>query len=246
MKLSVLVPVYNESRWLMKIIDRVLRQKVAGVDSLELILVDDGSTDGTADIVRQLAQAHPESIRAVYHESNRGKGAALQSAIGRMSGDICIIQDADDEYDPADYPRVLEPIIQGRADVVYGSRFVGSVSKRVLFFWHSVGNRFLTLLSNMCTNLNLTDMETCYKAFRADVLKSIPIRSQRFGFEPEITAKIAKRRLRIFEVGISYNGRTYDEGKKIGWKDGIQAIFMIIRYAFWSDSACSRRKKLKL
>jgi glycosyltransferase involved in cell wall biosynthesis len=232
MKLSVLMPVYNESQFIRDIVAKVLAQAVPGISHKEIVIVDDGSTDGTRDIVSLLAETHPDQIVKVFHERNSGKGAAIRTAVERMSGDVCIVQDADMEYDPADYPLVLEPIIQGRADVVYGSRFTGSQSKRVLFFWHYVGNQFLTLLSNMCTNLNLTDMETCYKAFRADILKSIPLRSNRFGFEPEITARIARRRLRIFEVGISYNGRTYEEGKKIGWKDGFQAIGLILKYRF--------------
>lgn len=236
MKLSILVPVYNEEQWICHILTKVLSQKVSGVSSREIIVVDDFSRDKTFEVLRDFARKHPEVIKVFTHEKNCGKGAALCTAISQMTGDLCIIQDADMEYDPADYPRVLEPIIEGRADVVYGSRFQGSESKRVLFFWHSVGNKFLTLLSNMCTNLNLTDMETCYKAFRCSLLKSIPIRSQRFGFEPEITAKIARRRARIFEVGISYNGRTYQEGKKIGWRDGFQAIGVILKYLFVDDS----------
>ncbi|MBU4332829.1 MAG: glycosyltransferase family 2 protein, partial [Candidatus Omnitrophica bacterium] len=173
---------------------------------------------------------YTNKIVPVFHDKNMGKGAAIRTAIDKMTGDICIIQDADLEYDPSDYPILLEPLVDTRADCVYGSRFVGSQSKRVLFFWHYLGNKFLTLLSNMFTNLNLTDIETCYKAFRCDVLKSIPLQCNRFGFEPEITAKISKKRCRIFEVGISYSGRTYDEGKKITWKDGIKAMFLIIKY----------------
>ena len=237
MKLSILIPVYNEKRWLEALVAKVEQQKIPGVISKEIIIVDDGSTDGTRDLVRQVASKYPNSIKSYFHEVNSGKGSALHTAISKMTGDICIIQDADLEYDPADYPLIIEPLIQGRADVVYGSRFAGSQAKRVLFFWHMVGNKFLTLLSNMCTNLNLTDMETCYKAFRCDLLKTIPLRSKRFGFEPEITAKIAKRRARIFEVGISYNGRTYQEGKKIGWKDGFQAIYLILKYWLVDDSS---------
>jgi len=236
MKLSVLMPVYNENEWLEEIVEKVLKQKVPEVKSLELIMVDDASTDGTTDLVRKIANKHKDAITAVYHEENAGKGAALQTAIKQMTGDICIIQDADLEYNPAEYPLILEPIISGRADVVYGSRFVGSQSKRVLYFWHFLGNKFLTLLSNMFTNLNLTDMETCYKAFRCELLKSIPLRSARFGIEPEMTAKIAKRKARIYEVGISYAGRTYDEGKKITWVDGVQAIYCIIKFWFLNDS----------
>jgi len=224
------MPVYNEKDFLEDIVQKVLKQQVSGIDELELIKVDDCSTDGTTQLVKKIAQEYPKQIRAFYHEKNQGKGAALKTAIKNMTGDICIIQDADLEYDPADYPRMLEPIISGRADCVYGSRFVGSQSKRVLFFWHLIGNKFLTLLSNMFTNLSFTDMETCYKAFRCDVLKSIPVESQRFGFEPEITSKIAKQKCRIYEVGISYQGRTYAEGKKITWKDGCQAIWTILKY----------------
>ncbi len=236
MKLSVLIPIFNERQWIEELVGRALRQKIPGIDQTEIIIVDDGSTDGTREIVRSLAARHPDKIQPVFHEKNSGKGSALKSAIERMSGDICIIQDADLEYDPTDYPFILAPIISGSADCVYGSRFVGSQSKRVLFFWHYLGNKFLTLLSNMFTNLNLTDMETCYKAFRCDILKTIPIRCQRFGFEPEITAKIAKRKCRIFEVGISYNGRTYEQGKKIGWVDGVKAIFIIIFFGIINDS----------
>ncbi|VAX35395.1 Glycosyl transferase, family 2 [hydrothermal vent metagenome] len=230
MKLSVLMPIYNEKEFLEDIVKKVLRQQVVGIDEIELIMVDDCSCDGTIEVVKDLAQKYPQQIQAFYHEHNKGKGAALKTAIGKMTGDICIVQDADLEYDPADYPLVLEPIIQGRADCVYGSRFLGGRSKRVLFFWHSLGNKFLTLLSNMFTNLNLTDMETCYKAFRCDILKSLPIESSRFGFEPEVTSKIAKKKCRIYEVGISYQGRTYEEGKKITWKDGVQAIWTILKY----------------
>ncbi|MCD4781642.1 MAG: glycosyltransferase family 2 protein [Candidatus Omnitrophica bacterium] len=230
MKLSVLMPVYNESRWIDEIVRKVLSQTVEGIREVELIIVDDGSTDDTSEHIKQLAEKYGQQICLYFHEKNKGKGAALQTAIQHMSGDICIVQDADLEYDPHDYPLLLEPIIQGRADCVYGSRFIGKQSKRVLFFWHYVGNRALTLLSNMLTNLNLTDMETCYKAFRSTVLKSIPLRSRRFGFDPEVTAKIAKKKCRIFEVGISYNGRTYEDGKKITWLDGVQAILLIIKY----------------
>jgi len=236
MKLSVLMPTFNEQEYIEEIVSRVLRQKVDGIDEIEVVIVDDASTDGTRRKLESLALQHGDKIRAFFHEKNSGKGAALKTAIKQMSGDICIIQDADLEYDPKDYSAMLEPIIDGRADCVYGSRFSGSQSKRVLFFWHYVGNKFLTLLSNMFTNLNLTDMETCYKAFRADIIKSIPLRCNRFGFEPEITAKIARRKCRIYEVGISYNGRTYEEGKKISWIDGIKAIFLIIKFGIIDDS----------
>lgn len=236
MKLSVLIPVYNEVKYLESIVQLVLKQDVPGVFSRELVIVDDCSTDGTGDILKKLQQKYPQEIRAVFHPHNQGKGAAIRSAVDHMTGDVCIIQDADLEYSPLDYPLVLGPIIDGRADCVYGSRFLSTQAKRVLFFWHAVGNNLLTLLSNMLTNMTLTDMETCYKAFRCDLLKSIPIRSQRFGFEPEITAKISRRRLRIYEVGITYNGRTYAEGKKITWKDGVVAICTIIKFWIIDDS----------
>ena len=236
MKLSVLIPAYNEQEWLEKIVDKVLKQKVDGIQKMEIIIVDDKSKDRTTAIIQQLGAKYPDKIVPVYHGVNQGKGAAIRTAIEKMNGDICVIQDADLEYDPAEYPLLLEPIISGRADCVYGSRFMGSQSKRVLFFWHYLGNKFLTLLSNMFTNLNLTDMETCYKAFRCDLLKSIPLRCNRFGFEPEITAKIARRKFRIYEVGISYAGRTYEEGKKITWMDGIKAIFCIIKFGIVDDS----------
>ena len=243
MKLSVLIPVYNECQWLKQVVHKVLNQKIVGVDDLEIIIVDDGSSDGTKEIVQKLAAEYSERIIPVFHQRNSGKGAAIMSAVGRMTGDFCIIQDADLEYDPVDYPLVLEPIIQGFADCVYGSRFVGSQAKRVLFFWHSVGNKFLTSLSNMFTNLALTDMETCYKAFRAGILKAIPIRCRRFGFEAEITAKIAQRKCRIYEVGIGYKGRTYTEGKKIGWIDGVKAIFIIIFFGIINDSRGKQERK---
>ena len=236
MKLSVLMPTFNEKQWIEAIVQKVLNQQVPGISELEIVIVDDASKDGTSDVIRQLAAQYKGKIVPVFHEKNAGKGRALRSAIDKMSGDICIIQDADLEYDPADYPRVLSPLIKGFADCGYGSRFIGAQSKRVLFFWHYMGNKFLTLLSNMFTGLNLTDMETCYKAFRCNILKSTPLRCDRFGFEPEITSKIAKRKCRIYEVGISYNGRTYEEGKKIGWKDGLKAIFLIIYFGIVHDS----------
>jgi glycosyltransferase involved in cell wall biosynthesis len=222
-KLSVVIPVYNEIETIDQIVARV---KAVPVDK-EIILVDDCSRDGTRDHLRAIDD--PE-VRVLFHDVNQGKGAALRTGFGAAKGDLVIIQDADLEYDPAEYPKLMAPIIDGRADVVYGSRFVGGETHRVLYFWHSVGNRFLTLLSNMMTNLNLTDMETCYKVFRADVLKRIRIEENRFGFEPEITAKVARLGVRVYEVGISYAGRTYEEGKKIGWKDGVRAIWCILKY----------------
>lgn len=235
MKLSVLIPVYNEDQWLEKVVSRVLPQHVDGIEKKELILVDDCSTDNSRAVITKLKQDYPDVIHCYFHSINKGKGAAIRTAIENMRGDICIIQDSDLEYDPADYPRLLKPIIDGLADCVYGSRFLGGESKRVLYFWHSVGNHFLTLLSNMFTNLNMTDMETCYKAFRCEILKTTPIRSNRFGFEPEITAKIAAKKCRIYEVGISYSGRTYAEGKKITWVDGIKAILTILRFSIFKD-----------
>lgn len=222
-KLSVIMPVYNEKATIREILDCV---KSVDIDK-EIILVDDFSHDGTRDI---LSQIRDESIKIFYHGQNRGKGAALRTGISKCSGDIIIIQDADLEYDPNDYHKMIAPIISGKADVVYGSRFMGDQAHRVVFFWHRVGNGFLTFFSNMLTNLNLTDMETGYKAFRREIIQSIEIKENRFGFEPEITAKISKMKCRIYEVGISYYGRTYEEGKKIGWKDGFSAIWSIFKY----------------
>ena len=230
MRLSVVIPVYNEAATLEQIVERVL-----AVDlplQREIVMVDDGSTDGTREVYPKIQARWPEAdLRVKLAERNRGKGSALRQGFELATGDIILVQDADLEYDPADYARLLAPILDGRADVVYGSRFVGSDAHRVLYFWHMVGNRFLTLLSNMLTNLTLTDMETCYKVFRAEVVKSLRLRSDDFRIEPEMTAKVAKGGWRIYEVGISYAGRTYDEGKKIGWKDGVKAIFAVIR--FW-------------
>jgi len=224
MRLTVVIPVYNEVHTLLHLIDRV--QAVAL--EKDIVLVDDCSTDGTRDLLR--GTAFPPNVRVLYHERNQGKGAALRTGFAAATGDLVIIQDADLEYDPEEYPKLIAPILQGRADVVFGSRFAGGEVHRVLYFWHSVGNKFLTLCSNAFTNLNLTDMETCYKVFRRDIIQSIRIEEDRFGFEPEITAKIAKLRCRIFEVGISYYGRTYEEGKKIGWRDGVRAMWCIARY----------------
>jgi len=231
MLLSVVIPVYNERDTLLEILRRVLD---APIDlQRELILVDDCSTDGTAELYAQLDGHFPDArIRVFKHPVNRGKGAALRTGFAQTTGDLVIVQDADLEYDPRDYPKLLKPILDGRADVVYGSRFVGGEEHRVLYFWHSVGNRFVTTLSNMFTDLNLTDMETCYKVFRAEVLKGITIKSDRFGVEPELTAKVARGRWRVYETGISYSGRSYEEGKKITWRDGLKAVFSIIRFAF--------------
>jgi len=232
-KLSIVIPVFNEAATLREIVRRVLD---AGVEAeKELILVDDGSSDGTRALYDQIRAENPnKNIRIFLHERNCGKGAALRTGFQQVTGDIVLVQDADLEYDPRDYPNLLAPIVEGKADVVYGSRFVGGEAHRVLLFWHSVGNRFLTLLSNAFTNLNLTDMETGYKVFRADALKKIQIASDRFEFEPEITAKIARLGLRVYEVGISYAGRDYAEGKKITWVDGLKAILAIIRFRFFN------------
>lgn len=230
MLLSVVMPVYNEKNTLLEIIRRVLAAPL-DIDR-ELILVDDCSRDGTLDLYPQLDRAFPGAkIRVLKHSVNQGKGAALRTGFAEARGEIVLIQDSDLEYDPREYPKLLKPILDGRADVVYGSRFIGGDEHRVLYFWHYLGNRFLTLLSNMCTNLNLTDMETCYKVFRADVLRNMRLRSNRFGIEPELTAKVARGRWRVYEVGISYSGRSYEEGKKITWRDGAKAVFCIVRYA---------------
>jgi glycosyltransferase involved in cell wall biosynthesis len=225
-KLSVVMPVYNEVQWLPEILRRVRAVPIPK----EIILVDDCSTDGTRDLLRALER--DDDLRVLYQPVNRGKGAALRAGFRHATGDVVLVQDADLEYDPAEYPRLVQPILEGRADVVYGSRFIGE-QHRVLYFWHSVANRVLTALSNMFTNLNLTDMETCYKVFRREVLAGIELRSDRFGFEPEITAKVARRRRpawRVYEVPVSYSGRTYEEGKKIGLKDAFTALYCIVRY----------------
>ena len=225
MVLSVIIPVFNE----VTTIDEILKRVAAVPLAKEMIVVDDYSKDGTREMLASLAGRY-DNLKVVHHEKNRGKGCAIRTGLEHVSGDMVIIQDADLEYNPAEYPKLVKPIVEGRADVVYGSRFAGGEEHRVLYFWHYLGNRFLTLLSNMFTNLNLTDMETCYKVFRADIIKGIRLEQERFGFEPEITAKVARAGCRIFEVGISYSGRTYTEGKKIGWKDGVQAIWCIIKY----------------
>ena len=224
MRLSVIIPVYNERATIARLLQRVRDVNI----EKEIIVVDDGSTDGTREVLEKLQD---KIDILVYHDRNQGKGAAIRTGVVKATGDVVVIQDADLEYDPQEYHRLIKPIADGRADVVYGSRFMGGDEHRVLFFWHFVGNQFLTLLSNMFTNLNLTDMETCYKMLKADVIKGITIEQNRFGFEPEITAKVAKMHCRIYEVGISYSGRDYTEGKKIGWKDGFQAMWCIIKYS---------------
>jgi glycosyltransferase involved in cell wall biosynthesis len=238
MKLSVVMPVYNERNTVREVVERVLAVPL----ELELICVDDGSSDGSPTILADLHAQH-ERVRVFVQPRNMGKGAALRRGIQEATGDFVLIQDADLEYDPGDYPGLLEPLQQGKADVVYGSRFLGAAPHRVLYFWHSVGNRILTLLSNCLTNINLTDMETCYKVFRRDIIQSIPIEENRFGFEPEITVKVAKRKLRIYEVGISYWGRTYEEGKKINWKDGFRALWCLLKYSI-KESAAPRQPAL--
>ncbi|MBF0175974.1 MAG: glycosyltransferase family 2 protein [Magnetococcales bacterium] len=229
--LTIVIPCYNESKTLISLTERVLAADILGLKR-EVIIVDDGSRDDSRALAQTLARQHPAEIRVIFHERNQGKGAALRTGFQAATGDVVLVQDADLEYDPVEYARLLQPILDGAADVVFGSRFRGGEAGRVLYFWHSVGNRFLTLLSNVFTNLNLTDMETCFKVFRREILAQLPITENRFGFEPEITAKVARlgSAVRIYEVGISYHGRSYADGKKITWKDGLWAIYCILRY----------------
>jgi glycosyltransferase involved in cell wall biosynthesis len=225
MRLSIVIPCYNELNTIEAIVQAV---KNAPVQDKEIVIVDDCSTDGTRDLLKNKLEGQVDKV--IYHQTNQGKGAALRSGFKAAGGDVVVVQDADLEYDPKEYPILLDPILQDKADVVFGSRFMGGQPHRVVYFWHYLGNKFLTLLSNMCTNINITDMETCYKMFRREVIKKIKIEEDRFGFEPEITAKVAKSGCRIYEVGISYYGRTYAEGKKIGMRDGFRAIYAIIKY----------------
>ena len=231
MKLSVIIPCYNEAATLEALLEAV---RNAPYPDKEIIIVDDCSTDGTREKLQREIEPSGKVAKVIYHERNQGKGAALRSGIKAATGGMVIIQDADLEYDPKEYQKLVDPILRDRADVVFGSRFAGGDAHRVLYFWHSLGNRFLTTLSNMLTNLNLTDMETCYKVFRREIIQGIEIEENRFGFEPEITAKVARKNCRIYEVGISYSGRTYADGKKVGWKDGVRAIYCILKYNLFS------------
>ena len=229
MKLSIVIPVYNEAATISRLVDLV-RSVDVGMEK-EILLVDDCSRDGTREVLTEMGKGSAD-LKVLFHEVNQGKGAALRTGFNAATGDVVLIQDADLEYDPREYPRLLAPILDGHADVVYGSRFLGGGPHRVVYYWHYLGNWLLTTLSNMMTNLNLTDMEVCYKVFRREVIQSIPLRENRFGFEVEITAKVAKRNLKIYEVPISYYGRDYSEGKKIGWQDGFSAIRCILKYRF--------------
>jgi glycosyltransferase involved in cell wall biosynthesis len=237
MKVSVVIPIFNEEPTLRLAISRVLAVPL----DMELLCVDDGSTDNSRQILAELARERPE-VKVLLQPRNMGKGAALRRGIKEAVGDYVLIQDADLEYDPSEYPLLLGPLIEGKADVVYGSRFMGGRPHRVLYFWHSVGNGVLTLLSNAVTNLNLSDMETCYKVFRREVIQSIHLEEDRFGFEPEVTVKISRRGLRIYEIGISYSGRTYEEGKKIGWKDGVRALWCLLKYAVKEPRRAANRE----
>ncbi|MFN4080945.1 MAG: glycosyltransferase family 2 protein [Saprospiraceae bacterium] len=237
-KLSIVIPAYNEERTIHLILDRIKKVKLIGGLEKEIILTNDCSKDDTEGAIKRYMSANPDmSVLYLKHEVNRGKGAALHTGIAHATGEVIVIQDADLEYNPEEYNILLRPILDGFADVVYGSRFMGGRPHRILFFWHSIGNKFLTFLSNALTNLNLTDMETCYKMFRADLIKGLRLRENRFGFEPEVTAKISRvPQVRIYEVGISYYGRSYAEGKKIGWRDGFRAIYCILKYNIWAKT----------
>lgn len=230
-RLSILIPAYNEAKTIASVLDRVASVELLQNIEKEVVIVDDCSTDDLSGVIRRYMETSPMKIALYRHEVNQGKGAALHTAIRQATGDLVIVQDADQEYDPREYNILLRPVLEGFADVVYGSRFMGGNAHRILFFWHSIGNKFLTTLSNMFSNLNLTDMETCYKLFRRDIIQRITLKEKRFGFEPEVTARVARiPGIRIYEVGISYYGRTYAEGKKINWKDGFKAIYCIFRY----------------
>lgn len=236
MQLSVIIPAFNEAATIEAILDKVNSVVLTNKISKELIVVDDASSDGTSKIVEKYIAEHPDvNLRLFHHEKNKGKGAALHTGIKEANGDLVIVQDADLEYDPEEFNILIRPILDGYADVVYGSRFMGGKPHRILFYWHSIGNKFLTSLSNMFTNLNLTDMETCYKMWKREVVQSVSLKEQRFGFEPEVTAKVSRiPKIRIYEVGISYYGRSYEDGKKIGWRDGFRAIYCIFKYNVWS------------